>query len=208
VVSYVADDDQQTAEGLAAELRKSINDSRYTVRTVKTSRFISREPEVRYSSSELSTLAGGLARSAGSWLSRTYGRRVAVTPLMDPRVFGTSVVVVIPGRTSAPAVRLPDPVITVFYPTVNDKRTAEDLADYLRTRRSGLKYSVLTKEMRTSNQGSQIEYDNERMGDLARLLAPDLAAWISRAYGRRVVLQPTLSARIGADAVVVWLPSR
>jgi membrane-associated protease RseP (regulator of RpoE activity) len=217
VVYYAADDDQKTAEDLAAELRKSINDPRYTIRTLKTSRIISREGEVRYSSSELSTLAGSLVRSAGSWLSRTYGRRVAVTPLVDPRISARSVVVVvpgktsapaIPGRTSAPAVPLRDPVITVFYPTVNDARTAEDLADYLRTRRSGLKYSVLTKQMRTSNQGSQIEYDNERTGELARALARDIGAWISRSYGRRVALEPTLNGRIGADAVVVWLPSR
>lgn len=217
VVYYAADDDQKTAEDLAAELRVSMNDPRYTVRTLKTSRFITREGEVRYSSPDLSTLAGGLARSAGSWLSRTYGRRVAVTPLVDPRVIATSVVVVIPerrsvpatpGRTSAPAVPLPDPVVIVVYPTANDARTAEELADFLRTRRSGWKYSVRTVQKTTGPTGGQLEYDNERTGELARVLARDIGAWISRSYGRRVALEPRLNGRIGADAVVLSLPSR
>ena len=54
----------------------------------------------------------------------------------------------------------------------------------------------------------QLEYDNERMAELAQVLARDPAAWLSRAYGRRVVLQPTLSRKIGGNAVVFWLPSR
>ena len=54
----------------------------------------------------------------------------------------------------------------------------------------------------------QIEYDNGRMAGLAQVLARDAAAWISRAYGRQVVLQPTLNERIGADRVVLWLPNR
>jgi PDZ domain len=217
VVYYAADDDQKTAEDLAAGLRESITDARFTIRTFKTSRFISGEGEVRYSSADLSPLAEALARSAGSWLSRTYGRRVAVTPLVDPRMSARSVVVIvpgktsapaIPGRTSAPAVPLPDPVIIVVYPTANDARTAEELAGFLRTRRSGWKYSVRTVQKTTGPTGGQLEYDNERTGELARVLARDIGSWVSRAYGRRVALEPTLNGRIGKDAVVLSLPSR
>jgi len=209
VVYYAADDDQKTAEDLAAELRESIIDRRYTIRTLKTSRFINSEGEVRYSSSDFSTLAGGLARTAGSWLSRTYGRRVAVTPIVDPRVTATGVVVIIPGRTSAPAVPIADAVVTIVYPTADDPRMAEDLANFLRTLRSGWKYTVRTVRATTGpRKEGQIEYDNERMAGLAQVLARDGAAWLSRAYGRRVALQPTPSGRIGADAVLLWLPSR
>ena len=208
LVYYAADDDQKTAEDLAAELRNSIHDSRYAVRTFKTSRGIGGEGEVRYSSSGLSTLAGTLARSAGSWLSRTYGRRVAFRPTVEPRVTARGVIVIMPGRASAPAMPLADPVVTIAYPTADDPRMAEELATFLRTR-SGTKYLVRTVRATTGpRKEGQIEYDNERMAVVAQVLARDAAVWISRAYGRRVVLQPTLTGKIGANAVFLWLPSR
>ena len=206
LVYYAADDDQKTAEDLAGELRESINDPRYAVRTLKTSRGIGGEGEVRYSSSGLSTLAATLARSAGSWLSRTYGRRVAFTPTVEPRVSASGVILIMPGRPSAPAVRLADPVVTIA--TAGDPRTAQELATFLRTR-SGTKYLVRTVRATTGpTKEGQIEYDNENMAGVAQVLARDAAAWISRAYGRHVVLQPTLTGRIGANAVLLWLPSR
>ena len=86
---------------------------------------------------------------------------------------------------------------------------AEDLANFLRTLRSGWKYSVRTVRATTGpRKEGQIEYDNERMAALAQVLARDPAAWLSRAYGRRVVLQPTMSGKIGANTVIFWLPSR
>ena len=86
LIYYAADDDQKAAEDLATDLRESMNEHQYLVRTLKTSRAIGSEGEVLYSSPGLSRLAGTLARSAGSWLSRTYGRRVAFTPTVEPRV--------------------------------------------------------------------------------------------------------------------------
>jgi hypothetical protein len=118
------------------------------------------------------------------------------------------VVVVIPERTPAPAAALPDPIVTVAYATTADARTADALANFLRTLRSGWKYSVRTEQKASGPKEGQIEYDNERMGELARVLSREPSAWISRAYRRPVVLQPTSSDRIGADAVILWLPSR
>ena len=208
VVYYAADDDQKTAEDLAAGLRESINDPRYAVRALKTRRGIGGEEEVRYSSSGLSTLAGTLARSAGSWLSRTYGRRVAFRPTVEPRVSSGAVIVIMPARTPAAAGRIADPVVTIAYPTAGDPKTAEELATFLRTRAS-TKYLVRTVRATTGpRKEGQIEYDNERMAGVAQVLASDATAWISRVYGRQVVLQPTLSGRIGSNAVVLWLPSR
>jgi len=123
-------------------------------------------------------------------------------------VIATAVVVVIPGRTPAPAAALPDPVITVAYATAADARLAAGLANFLRTLRSGWKYSVRTEQKASGPKAGQIEYDNERMGELARVLAREPSAWISRAYGRPIGLQPTSSDRIGADAIILWLPSR
>jgi hypothetical protein len=208
LVYYAADDDQKTADALAAELGVSINDPRYVVRTLKTPRGIGSEGQVRYSSSGLSTLAGTLAKTAGSWVSRAYGRRVVFTPTVEPQVTATGVIVILPGRPSAPAVPL-DPVVTIVYPGADGPKMAEDLANFLRTPRSGLKYSVRTVRATTGPaKEGQIEYDNERMAAVAQVLAKDAAAWISRAYGRRVVLQPTLTGKIGSNAVVLWLPSR
>jgi hypothetical protein len=205
LVYYAADDDYKTAADLAFALRKSINDPRYAVRAFKSSRGIGGEGEVRYSSSGLSTLTEALAKNAGSWLSRTYGRRVAFTPTVDPRVTATGVIVILPRRASAPAVP-PDPVVTVVYPAAGDPKMAEDLANFLRTLRSGWKYSVQTVRATTGpRKEGQIEYDNERMAALAQVLARDPAAWLSRAYGRRVVLQPTMSGKIGTNTVVFWL---
>ena len=83
------------------------------------------------------------------------------------------------------------------------------LANFLRTLRSGWKYSVRTVRATTGpGKEGQFEYDNQRMAALAQVLARDPAAWISRAYGRPVVLQPTMSGKIGASTVVLWLPSR
>ncbi len=209
LVYYAADDDYKTAADLAFALRKSINDPRYAVRAFKTSRGIGGEGEVRYSSSGLSTLAEALAKNAGSWLSRKYGRRVAFTPTVESHVIPTGVIVIMPGRASAPAVPLVDPVVTIVYPASDDPRMAEDLANFLRTLRSGWKYTVRTVRATTGPaKEGQIEYDNERMAALAPVLAEDTAGWMSRAYGRRVVLQPTLTGKIGANTVVLWLPGR
>ena len=206
-IHYAAADDQKIAAELATALRETINDPRYAIRTLRTSRNAGSEGEVRYSASRWSALAGTLAQSAGASLSKTYGRRVVFAPLVDVRVISTSVVVVMPGRTPAPA-PLPDPIITVAFATTADARTADALANFLRTLRSGWKYSVRTEQKASGLKAGQIEYDNERMGELARVLAREPSAWISRAYGRPIVLQPTASDRIGADAVVLWLPSR
>ena len=208
MVYYAADDDYKTAVDLAAALRKSINDPRYAVRTLKTSRGFGGEGEVRYSSSGLSPLAEALAKNAGSWLSRTYGRRVAFTPTVEPKVTATGVIVIMPGRASALAVPLVDPVVSILYPAGDDQKVAEDLANFLRTLRSGWKYTVRVRSTTASSKAGQIEYDNERMAALAPVLAKDTAGWISRAYGRRVVLQPTMSGKIGANTVILWLPSR
>jgi hypothetical protein len=208
LVYYAADDDQPTAEDLAAGLRESMNDPRYIVRTLKTSRGVGGEGEVRYSSSGLSALAGTLARSAGSRLSRTYGHRVAFTPTVEPRVSTNAVIVIMPGRTPAAADRLADPVVTIAYPTADEPTVAEELATFLRMR-SGTKYRVRTVRATTGpRKEGQIEYDNERMARVAQVLARDAAAWISRAYGHQVVLQPTPTSRIGSNAVLIWLPSR
>jgi hypothetical protein len=98
LIYYETNDDQKTAEDLASELQESINDRRYNFRTLKTSRAAGWAGEVRYSSPAFSTLAATLARSAGSWLSRTYGRPVGFTPTADPRVTANGVVVALPGR--------------------------------------------------------------------------------------------------------------
>ena len=209
MVYYAADDDRKAAEDLAAELRTSINDPRYAVRTLRTSRGIGGEGEVHYSSSGLSGLAETLARSAGSSLSGAYGRRVTFTPTVEPRVTARTAIVIMPARTPAASGRLADAaVVTIAYPKADDPRTVEELATFLRTR-SGTEYQVsaLPANPGRGKEG-QIEYDNGRMAGLAQVLARDAAAWISRAYGRRVVLQPTLNERIGADRVILWLPNR
>lgn len=208
VIHYASADDRRIAGELATALRETVNNSRYVIRTLNTSRNAGSEGQVRYSASGLSALADALAQSAEAMLSKTYGRRVAFTPLVDPRVTATSVVVVMPGRTPAPATPLPDPVITVAYAATADARTAEALANFLRTMRSGWKYSVRTEQNASSPKAGRIEYDNERMGELAQVLARDPALWISRAYGRRVVLQPVKGEKIGRDAVMLWMPSR
>ena len=208
VVYYAADDEQKTAEDLAAELRLAINDPRYGVRALRTSRGIGGEGEVRYSASGLSPLAGTMARSAGSWLSRTYGRRVVFTPTVEPRVSSSAVIVIMPARTPAAAGRSADAVVTIAYTPGDDPKIAEDLATFLRTR-SPTEYQVRTVRA-TASRGkeNQIEYDNGRMAGLAQVLAREAAPWISRAYRRQVVLQPTLNDKIGADRILLWLPSR
>jgi hypothetical protein len=218
LIHFAADADLKTAEDLAAALRTSINDTRYVVRALKTSRNYGSEGQILYSSSGHSTLAGTLARSAGSWLSRTYGRRVTFTPTMDPRVTATAVIVIIPGNASSSAAStepagstgpITDAIVNIVYPAGDDPKMAEDLANFLRTLVTDWKYSVRIVRASTGpRKEGQIEYDNERMGGLAQILARDPAAFISRAYGRRVVLRPTLSGRIGAKAVTLWLPSR
>lgn len=186
-----------------------INDPRYGVRTLRTSRNAGSEGgEVRYSASGLTTLAATVAESAAASLSKTYGRRVTFAPIVDARVTATSVVVVMPGRMPVAVAPLTDPVITVAYATPADARTAEAFANFLRTLRSGWKYSVRTEQKASSPNAGRIEYGSERIGDLARILAREPAAWISRAYGRRVVLRPTPTESIGPDAIVLWLPSR
>ena len=209
LVYYAADDDRQTAEDLAVALRESINDPRYAVRTLKTPRGIGSEGEVHYSSSGLERLATTLARSAGSWLSRTYGRRIVFRPAVEPRVSSGAAIVIMPARTPAAAGRSPDPVVTIVYPATDDPKIAEELAAFLRAR-AGTEYQVRTMRARTgpTRKEGQIEYDSERLAGLAQVLARDAAAWISRAYGRAVVLQPAHTDRIGADAAVLWLPSR
>jgi hypothetical protein len=115
---------------------------------------------------------------------------------------------VMPGRTPPPAAPLPDPIITVAYSNPADARTAEDLANFLRALRSGWKYSVRTEQKVSGPMAGHIEYDNERMGELARILARESSDWISRAYRRTVVLQPTSRGRIRGDLIILWLPSR
>jgi PDZ domain-containing protein/TIR domain-containing protein len=207
-IHYASADDQEIAAELATALRETINDPRYAIRTLRISRNIGSEGEVRYSASRWSELAGTLARSAGASLSKTYGRRVVFAPLVDERVIPTSVIVVIPGRTPSPAAPLPDPIITVAYANPADAKTAEGLANFLRTLRSGWKYSVRTEQKASGPMAGHIEYNNERMGELARVLAREPSAWISRAYQRPIVLQPTSSERIRADLIILWLPSR
>ncbi len=208
MVYYAADDDYKTAADLAAALRKSINDPRYAVRTLKTARGFSGEGEVRYSSSALSPLAEALAKNAGSWLSGTYGRRVAFTPTVEPQVKAKSVIVIMPGRTAAPAAPLVVPAVIILYPAGDDPKMAEDLANFLRTLRSGSKYTVRVRATTAPSKPGQIEYDDERMAAVASILSKDMVNWMSRAYGRGIVLQPTLSSKIGANTVILWLPSR
>ena len=148
LVYYAADDDRQTAEDLAAALRESINDPRYAVRTLKTPRGIGSEGEVHYSSSGLERLATTLARSAGSWLSRTYGRRIVFRPAVEPRVSSGAAIVIMPARTPAAAGRSPDPVVTIVYPATDDPKIAEELAAFLRAR-AGTEYQVRTMRART-----------------------------------------------------------
>ena len=105
-------------------------------------------------------------------MSRAYGRRVVLTPTVEPRVTATGVIVIMPGRTTAPAVV--DPVVTIVYPASDDPKMAEDLANFLRTLRSGSKYAVRTMRATTGpRKEGQIEYDNERMAALAQVLARD-----------------------------------
>lgn len=208
LVHYTAAGEQKTAEVLAAALRETINDPRYTVRIVRSSREIIEDGEVHYSATGLATLAGTLAQSAASTLTRLYGRRVAFERVVDSRVTRTSVIVVMPRRTVASAPRLPDPVVIVAYASAPDARTAEALANFLRTLRSGWKYSVRTEHMVAPAKAGQIEYTTERLRELAQILAREPAAWISRSYERQIVLQPTQSDTVGADAVVLWLPGK
>ena len=70
LIYYRTDADQETAEDLVTELRKSINDPRYSFRTLKTSR--STDGDVLYNPFGHETLAWTVARSAGPWLSGRY----------------------------------------------------------------------------------------------------------------------------------------
>jgi membrane-associated protease RseP (regulator of RpoE activity) len=204
VIHYAAAEDEKYARELAAALRETIGDARYAIRTFMTPRFSGGGGQVRYSTTRLSAMAESVAQGAESSLSRMYGRGVAFAPVLDDRVTASSLIVVMPGRTPAPAASLPDPVITVAYEAPEDERTAEALANFLRTLRSGWKYSVRTQRKSAGDRTGQID----RMGELAQVLARDPAAWLSRAYGRRIVLQPAKGEKIGRDAVMLWMPSR
>ena len=169
-VHYSADDDQKIAEDLAGELRKAIDDPRYDVRALKTSRSSGLEGKVLYSSSGLSTLAGTLARRAGSWLTRAYGRRVTFSLTVEPRVAVRGVIVNLPRKESTPAASKTDATVTIAYMTADDPRMVEELATFLRTRSS--EYLVRTSRA-TASRGKegQIEHGSDRMAGLAQVLA-------------------------------------
>jgi hypothetical protein len=208
LVQYASDNDRQTAEDLAAQLRDAINDPRYVVRALPSRRNAGNEGTVLYSAANLSTLAGNVAVTAGPWLTKQYNHRVSFAPTIDARIAPRSIVLVMPGKSPAAATRVADPVVTIVFPATDDTGTAEELATFLRTR-PNQKYQVRTVRATTGpRKEGQIEYDNQQMAAVAQTLARDAAAWISRAYRRPVVLQPTLTGRIGANAVVLWLPAR
>ena len=210
LVYYAADDDYKTAADLAAALRKSINDPRYAVRAFKTSRGIGGEGEVRYSASGLSTLAEALAKNAGSWLSRMYGRPGRFHPDGGASGHGDR-----RDRDHAWKDGCTGSASSWFRPSSSSTRLGmirkwpKIWLNFLRTLRSGSKYTVRVRATTAPSKPGQIEdYDDERMAAVASILSKDMVNWMSRAYGRGVVLQPTLSSKIGANTVVLWLPSR
>jgi hypothetical protein len=206
-IHYAADADQRSAENLAAYLREVINDPGYLVRTIRTTRRLGNEGEVLYNSAMYSTLADTLVRNSSSWWSRQGSRRVAFASKVEPRVGSKAVILIMPGEVAVPS-DLASPTVTIVYPNGGDPAMANRLAAYLRTQ-TPQKYLVRTSRAKIGpEREGQIEYDNARMGDVAQVLARDAASWISREYGRRVVLQPTASGRIGSNAVVLWLPGR
>jgi hypothetical protein len=208
LIYYRTDADQQTAEDLVTELRRSINDPRYAFRTIKTTRSVDGEVLYNPNPSGDRTLAVTLAQGAGPWLSRRYGRRVAFTPAADPRVVSTSVILVMPGNVATPAIPQVNPVVTIAFPRTNDQQLAEGLAAFLRTR-PDQNYLVRTIRAKPGRGiEARIEYDNEGMAKAAQDLARDAGPWISRAYGRQVTLKPTLTSKIGASSLHLWLPAR
>ncbi len=188
LVYYAADDDRNTAEDLAVELRKAINDPRYAcsdAQDVAGRRRRRRGATTAHLGSRRWPRPWREARDRGCPV--TYGRRVVFTPTVEPRVTSSAV-----DRDHAGK--------DVRAGRCHRRRGRHDRLPRRRTirqsprswprscaRRSRTKYQVRTVRATTGRgKEGQIEYDNERMAGMAQVLAGDAAAWISRAYGRRV----------------------
>jgi hypothetical protein len=99
-VAYESSSDEATAVALVSELRSAIADPRYAVRPLKSPRYGDEEAAILYSTSGLGSLAATVAKVAGPWVSRTYGRGVRFTPIEEPRVSPRAMIVALPGRAS------------------------------------------------------------------------------------------------------------
>jgi membrane-associated protease RseP (regulator of RpoE activity) len=207
LVYYASQADEQTANDLASHLREQINDRRYVVRSFHTTRATEGQGDVRYSEPALSHLSDTIARAASAWLARNHSRRIGFRSVIEPRVSDKAIIVVMPGSGSAAAEEPPGPVVTIFYRNPDDGETAQSLAAYLRQQK-GLAVRTSLVPRRASGDG-QVLYDNDEMAAPARDLAGDARLWLSRAYGRDVVLEPILLKRkIGARSLELWLPNR
>ena len=149
-------------------------------------------------------MAEMLVQVAASSLSKMYGRRVAFAPVVDDRVTASSLIVVMPGRTTATAASPTDPVITVAYETPADERTAEALANFLRTLRSGWKYSVRTERKSAGHRAGQTRirqrsHGRSRTGPRARAGFVDVASL--RATDRVAADQEREDRSRGRDAL-------
>jgi hypothetical protein len=101
LVYYFSDHDAWTANALATHLRQQLNDPQYVVRPFRSPRAAEGAGEIRYSAPGFSKLAAAISRAAGPWLARTYGRRVGLRTMVEPRVSSRAIILVMPGSDQA-----------------------------------------------------------------------------------------------------------
>jgi hypothetical protein len=94
-IHYADERDRRTAEGLASYLR-GLGLAGIDYKVLLSNRGL--EPgKVFYSSERLADLAKSIAGHSGSWLSRTYNRRVLIAAELDPKTARTALVLAMPG---------------------------------------------------------------------------------------------------------------
>jgi hypothetical protein len=108
--------------------------------------------------------------------------------------------------------RVPEPaaptVVFIHYAASADRATAEGLASYLR----GLRLPVADYKVSLATRGpastGKLQYFSAGQADLARTIAGRSGSWLSRAYGRRVSIEPDLPSASRRTSLVLWMPGR
>ncbi len=102
-IHYLSETDERAAMDLASHLRLKLGDPQFAVRAYRSSsRRIGKDGDVLYSQSTLSSLAETVASVAAAWLSRTYRRRVDVSPVVERRVSPHIIILAMPGSAGLP----------------------------------------------------------------------------------------------------------
>jgi hypothetical protein len=197
---------EQTAGELASYMYGLVGRGRgYLLRTESRGRPVG-EGLIQYNASDLSPLVGQLARGAGEWLTQRYGRRIELTPKLEPGLRSDIILLPVPGAAPAQVRRSETPeVVLILYSSPAELTVAEQLAANL-SRSQGWRVQTQQSSVTVRSEG-QIQYIDDQLSGAARILAQDAGAWLSRAYRRSVVLTPVQGGRAGSGTLALLLPS-